>query len=84
MQPETKETRYQSGDKVVITKLMLKLQTIEQPNYKIAAAADIHPSTLSEYARGHKPISAKNLISLCKLFQCEAEDLIGTVTVEIQ
>lgn len=63
---------------------MLKLQSIEQPNYKVAAAADIHPSTLSEYARGIRPISAKNLISLCKLFQCEPDDIIGTVTVEIK
>lgn len=77
-------SEYQPGDRVTITKLMLKLQTIQTSNYKIAAAASVHPSTLSQYARGVRPISAKHLISLCKLFECEAGDLIGTVTVEIK
>lgn len=80
----TLQTEHKSGDRVVITKLLLKLQTTSEPNYKIAAAADIHPSTLSNYARGLKPISATHLISLCKLFQCEADELIGTITVEIK
>lgn len=70
-------------NRVVITRLMLKLQQIEQPNYQIAAAANIHPTTLSLYARGKKPISAGHLVSLCRLFQCEAEELIGNVEVEV-
>jgi transcriptional regulator with XRE-family HTH domain len=62
---------------------MLKLQQIEQPNYQIAAAAKIHPTTLSQYARGTKPISASHLIALCRLFECDAEDLLGNVEVEV-
>jgi transcriptional regulator with XRE-family HTH domain len=68
---------------VTITRLMLKLQQIEQPNYQIAAAANIHPTTLSEYARGKKPISAKHLVSLCRLFSCEADEIIGNIEVEV-
>lgn len=78
-----KASDHKSGEKVVITKLMLKLQTTSQPNYVIGAACGIHPTTLSFYARGIKPISAKHLIALCKLFECEADELVGNVTVEI-
>lgn len=78
-----KASDHKPGDRVVITKLMLKLQTTKQPNYIVGAACGIHPTTLSFYARGIKPISAKHLIALCKLFECEADDLIGNVTVEI-
>jgi hypothetical protein len=84
LQGFVKPTEQESGKRVVITKLMLKLQTIEQPNYIVGAACHIHPTTLSFYARGMKPITAKHLIELCKLFECEPEDLIGTVTVEIE
>ena len=72
-----------SGQRVQITKLQFKLLSTQQQNYKIAAAASIHPSTLSEYARGLRPISAKHLINLCKLFECEPDDLIGMQEVEI-
>lgn len=76
-------TEHKSGDRVVVTKLMLKLQTTSQPNYIVGASCGIHPTTLSYYARGIRPISAKHLIALCKLFQCEPDELIGSVTVEI-
>jgi len=62
---------------------MLRLLRCEDQNYVIAAAAGIHPSTLSQYARGHLPIAAHHLVSLCKLFQCEPEELMGEVEVEI-
>ena len=71
------------GSKVKITKLQFKLLSIQQPNYQIAAAANIHPTTLSLYARGQKAISNKHLISLCKLFECEPDELIGMQEVEI-
>lgn len=73
-----------TGDRVTITKLMLKLQSISRPNYKIAAALDIHPTTLSLYARGKKDISAAHLVSMCRFFECEPEDLLGDIVVEIQ
>jgi hypothetical protein len=80
---ELKVSDHKTGDRVVITKLMLKLQTTDQPNYIVGAACGIHPTTLSLYARGKQPISAKHLVSLCRLFECEPDDLIGNVTVEI-
>jgi transcriptional regulator with XRE-family HTH domain len=55
----------------------------EDENYVIAAAAGVHPSTLSQYARGHKQIAANHLIALCELFQCEPEELVGEMEVEI-
>lgn len=82
-QHEMKRSDFSVGDRVTITKLMLKLQTTRQPNYIVGAACGIHPTTLSLYARGKQPISSKHLIALCKLFKCEPEDLIGDVTVEI-
>lgn len=78
------QTEHKSGDKVVITKLMLKLQTTSEPNYVVGASCGIHPTTLSQYARGNKDISPKHLIALCKLFQCEADEIIGNVEVEIK
>lgn len=74
---------HKTGDRVVISKLMLKLQSISRPNYKIAAALDIHPTTLSLYARGKKDISAQHLIAMCKFFECEPEDILGNIEVEI-
>jgi transcriptional regulator with XRE-family HTH domain len=80
---EIKSSDHIPGDRVTITRLMLKLQQTRQPNYIIGAACGIHPTTLSLYARGKQPISAKHLIALCELFQCEADNLIGDVVVEI-
>ena len=67
----------------MVTRLMLKCMSVQQPNYQIAAAAGLHPTTLSQYSRGKKDISAKHLIALCRLFECEPDDLIGTIEVEI-
>lgn len=76
-------TNPQSGERVIVTRLMLKLMSVQQPNYQIAAAAGIHPTTLSEYSRGKKDISAKHLVALTKLFECEPEEIMGSVEVEI-
>ncbi len=72
-----------SGSRVMITKLRYKLLAIEQPDYQIAGAAGMHPTTLSNYAQGKQPISAKHLRSLCTLLKCEPEEIIGTMEVEI-
>lgn len=76
-------SKARSGDRVVITKLMLKLLSVEQPNYIIGAAAHIHPTTLSHYARGRREISSRHLVALCKLFECEPDEILGEVEVEI-
>lgn len=72
-----------SGERVIVTKLMLKCMSVVQPNYQIAAAAGLHPTTLSQYARGVKPIKADHLVALCRVFECEPEDLLGDIEVEI-
>lgn len=80
-----KHTDFHKGDRVVVTKLQLKLQQQSQPAYIVGAACKppIHPTTLSFYARGIKPISAKHLVALCELFECEPEDILGTIEVEV-
>jgi transcriptional regulator with XRE-family HTH domain len=59
------------------------LLSIEQPDYQIAAAAGMHPTTLSNYAQGKADMSAKHLQALCELFQCEPEEIMGTMEAEI-
>lgn len=78
-----KNSDFNHGDRVVITRLQLKLQSQKQPAYIVGAACGIHPTTLSFYARGIKPISAKHVVALCELFECEAEDILGTIEVEV-
>jgi hypothetical protein len=80
-----KQTDFHHGDRVVITKLQLKLQSQNEPAYVVGAACNprIHPTTLSFYARGIKPISAKHVVALCQLFECEPEDILGTIEVEV-
>lgn len=78
-----KHTDFHKGDRVVVTKLQLKLQAQKQPNYIVGAACGIHPTTLSFYARGIKPISVKHVAALCELFECDPEDILGTIEVEV-
>lgn len=70
--------------RVVITRLMYRIQQIDKPNYVVAGILDIHPTTLSRYARGREPISAKHLVQFCRILQCEPEDILGTVEVEVE
>ena len=60
-----------------VTKLKLMLMRVPQPQYQVAALAGIHPSVMSMYSRGEKPIRDKHLITLCDLFRCEPEDILG-------
>lgn len=66
-------------ESVQITKLRVKVLSVPQPQYQIAALAGIHPSTLSSYVKGDKPILDKHLVALCDLFGCEPEDIMGEV-----
>jgi hypothetical protein len=59
-----------------LTKLKAKLLRLPQPQYQIAALAQIHPTTFSGYVNG-KPMLAKHLVALCDLFQCEPEEIMG-------
>jgi transcriptional regulator with XRE-family HTH domain len=71
------------GSRIRVTRLLFKLQQIPEPNYVIAASMGIHPTTLSNYARGRKPISPKHLEQICRTFECEPEDVMGMIEVEL-
>jgi len=46
------------------------------PMYHVAGLAGIDPSTLSKYANRRMPIRHHHMLDLCKLFECEPEDLL--------
>lgn len=62
-----------------VTKLRVKVLSVPQPQYQIAAIAGIHPSTMSAYVKGDRDILDKHLVALCDLFDCEPEEIIGDV-----
>lgn len=62
---------------------MYRLNSIPEPNYVIAGVLGIAPYTLSQYARGKKPMRADHLVAICRLFQCEPDDVMGWITVEV-
>lgn len=64
---------------VRVTKLRVKVLSVPHPQYQIAALAGIHPTTLSHYIHGKKDIQPPHLIALCKLFDCESEEIMGWV-----
>ena len=66
-----------------VTRLKLYMLSIDMPDYKIAAAAGIAPSTISEYQRGRREISAKHLIALCEVFDVQPEEIIGWTEVVV-
>lgn len=44
--------------------------------YIVAGQAGIASRTMTEYLAARKPISSQHLTSLCKLFDCDPEDLV--------
>jgi DNA-binding Xre family transcriptional regulator len=67
-----------------MTKLKARLLSTVDPETgermsqtKVAVLAGLHPAMLSDYANGKKPFTQKNLIKLCRFFQCEPNDLAG-------
>jgi DNA-binding Xre family transcriptional regulator len=67
------------SESIHVTKLRVKVLSVPQPQYQIAALAGIHPSIMSMYVRGEKPIRDKHLIALCELFRCEPDDIMGWI-----
>ena len=63
----------------MITKLRAKLLSDPQPQFVIAGITGIHPSRLSEYSLGQKPIKNHHMELLCQYFKCEPEDLRGKI-----
>jgi transcriptional regulator with XRE-family HTH domain len=66
-----------------VTRLKLYMLSLDMPDYKIAAAAGIAPSTISQYARGTREITAKHLISLCEVFDVEPDQIMGWTEVVV-
>jgi DNA-binding Xre family transcriptional regulator len=62
---------------VRVTKLRIKVLSVPHPQYQVAALAGIHPSTMSMYVKGDKPILDKHLVALCDLFGCEPDEIVG-------
>jgi hypothetical protein len=65
-----------------ITKLKVLLLEADEPQYRIAAKCNMHPSQLSQYALGQTQMSIKHLRALAKYFHCRQQDLQGWETVE--
>ena len=63
-----------------ILRLYLAVHGADVPQYVVAGACRIHPSTLSAYCAGKAP-KLKHLRSLAEYFDCEMEDLCGWTTV---
>lgn len=69
--------------KVRITNLKALLLAHPLPAYMVAAAAGIDPSTLSEFARGRRPISVYYRRRLAEVLECEPDDLLGDQEYEL-
>jgi len=48
----------------------------------IAALAGMSPSRLSEYILGQRAIPQHHMIGLCRVFECEPEDILGDTTTD--
>ncbi len=67
-----------------LTKLKVKILSDPLPGYKIAAECGIHPTTMSGYAQGQKGFTQKHLLALCRYFECDSEELTGTIRFLIE
>jgi hypothetical protein len=65
---------------VEIPRLFLAVAGASVPQYVVAGACRIHPSTLSDYCAGKAP-KLKHLRALAEYFDCEMEDLSGWMTI---
>ena len=52
------------------------------PAYKVAAACQMHPYTLSRYALGKSVMQPVHLRALCRYFECSQQELLGTSTFD--
>lgn len=61
----------------MISKLRKRLLLEELPQYAVAAAMHIDPSTLSNYSLGRKEILPHHLIAMTRYWRCDANDILG-------
>ena len=70
---------------IVVTKLKARLlSNVDEtgkpiPQNTVAAQAGINPNILSRLANGRILFTPKNLEALCRYFNCEPEDLAGSL-----
>jgi len=69
--------------KIQITNLKARLLAHPSPAYMIAAAAQVDPSTLTQYATGKRPIPLMVRRRLAEVLECDASDLVGTQEYEL-
>jgi DNA-binding Xre family transcriptional regulator len=62
-----------------ITKLRWLIDSLDLLQYKVGAACNIDPNTISLYARGLRPVAAHHLDALCTYFGLSPSDIIGYV-----
>ena len=67
----------------MISKLRLKLLEVGGPQYMIAARAGMAPSRLSEYVLLQKDIPFHHLVSLCRVLNCEPDDITGPTELDL-
>jgi transcriptional regulator with XRE-family HTH domain len=60
-----------------VTKLRIRILERNLKQYEVAAKAGIHPTRISEYCTGHKPIPARDLPLLAEALNCDPNDIIG-------
>lgn len=65
-----------------MSKLRLKLLEVGGPQYIIAARAGMAPARLSDYVMMRKDIPLHHLAGLCRVLECEPEDILGELTTE--
>lgn len=66
----------------MISRLRLRLDADPREDYQIAAEIGVHPSKLSEWASGKRPIPVARIYRLMDVFHCDAADLLGFVELE--
>jgi DNA-binding Xre family transcriptional regulator len=69
---------------VTITKLRVLIAETHKPAYITAAAAGLHPYTLSEYVQGKKPIKTVHLARLVEALNVPPEDIVGWVSFTLK
>lgn len=65
-----------------ISRLHLKLISLDCPSGLVAERAGIKQSRLSEYRHNKRRVPMGHLIALCDVLGCDPEDLVGDVEVD--